>query len=40
MRGKCRDEVCWAKKADIDTSEIFKPEKTKRMGKEFTMVRH
>ena len=33
MRGKCRDEVCWAKKADIDTSEIFKPEKPKEWEK-------
>ena len=33
MRGKCRDEVCWAKKADIDTSELFKPEKPKEWEK-------
>ena len=33
MRGKCRDEVCWAKKANLDTRDVFKPEKPKEWKK-------
>lgn len=33
MKGKCRDEICWAKEGDVDTTDIFKPQKPKAWEK-------